>query len=99
MLLPPGATPEQASQVFDIGNDGLAKVPVNLTVGQMDTSDGQLAVLTWRSAACTFTALATPDELQTWINLQTGLHSTMSKAGLTVIRGPMPQNLLGDLRR
>jgi hypothetical protein len=77
-------------QAADIGNSLLAKVPTMLAVGVVETPDGQLAMLTFRTASTTFTALADATELKRWMDLQTGLYSTMSKGGLIVARGALP---------
>ena len=83
-------SPEEAIQVLDVGNNLLAKVPITLAVGTLDTpDDGQLGVLTWRSGTTTFTVMGTPAELQGWVNQQVGMLSVLSKSGLAVVRQPL----------
>lgn len=84
--MPPPNGPPPA----DPGNQLLAKVPVTMAGGLVDTPEGQCAVLTFRTASTTFTVLVTAAEFDEWIASQQALRSTMTSSGLTVVTARQP---------
>lgn len=84
--------------VADPGNQLLAKVPVALMGGLIETPEGQCAVLTFRTASTTFTVMATAAEFDEWITQQQGLRSTMTRSGLTVVTARQPLARPGQIK-
>lgn len=68
---------------FDTGNPLLARAPVRLETGTLDTPDGKLGALTLRSATTTMTAFLTAEDLRTWSDLLGQLADSLS--GVTVV--------------
>jgi hypothetical protein len=83
------SAPREA-QLVDTGNSLLAKVESTLSIGTVESPDGQLALLTFRTASTTFTTMASAVELKGWLDLLNGLCASMSKSGLVVARGALP---------